>query len=220
MLCKNQLNGMGYKLAADGNMGNETYAAVRDFQSRAGLPIDGVVGANTKVAMNEVQSGKRKLADAGQTNAPANVGGVVESRTNVPNNVAQFDRLTKTGQRNQMAHGRITVNGNTYDFRSGGGGRGNLPPGEYQVTRHLDRRSDKNSMMVDGVGYSFALSDKYDSRVGGERSLLRVHPDGGGPGTIGCIGVVGNGRVQEAFRKDMLAEISRNGGSYALKVQE
>lgn len=214
-----QLNKLGYNLDADGKYGNATYAAVRDFQSRAGLPIDGSIGAHTQHAMDDVAAGHRRLSEQGTPTAAA-TGPSPESHTDVPNQVAQFDRLTKVGQRNQMAHGRITVNGNTYDFRSGGGGRGHLPPGDYNVTRHLDRRSDKNSMMVGGEGYSFALSDKYDSRVGDTRSLLRIHPDGGGPGTIGCIGIVGDASVQRQFRADMLAELERNGGSYTLQVRE
>ena len=135
------------------------------------------------------------------------------------NGTAQIQRTQRAGQRNQMVEGSITVNGNTYQFRSGGHGRGSLPPGQYQVTRHLDSRSDKPSMMVDGVGYSFALSDKFDARVGGTRSLLRIHPDGRSPGTEGCIGIVGDGATQRRFREDMLAEIRRNGGSYTLNVQ-
>ena len=50
------------------------------------------------------------------------------------------------------------------------------------------------------------------------RTLLRIHPDGQGPGTIGCIGIVGDGAVQRRFRDDMLEEIRRNGGSFTLKV--
>jgi peptidoglycan hydrolase-like protein with peptidoglycan-binding domain len=218
---QSQLNQAGgYNLKTDGEFGNRTYSAIRDFQSRAGLPVDGFAGPNTRAAIDEVNAGTRQLSNTPQGRTPGGVGDAPTSGTDVPNNVAQFDRLSKTGQRNQMAHGRITVNGNTYDFRSGGGGRGNLPPGDYTVTRHLDSRSDKRSMMVDGVGYSFALSNKYDPRVNATRSLLRVHPDGGGPGTIGCIGIVGDGNVQRQFRADMLAEIERNGGSYTLSVRE
>jgi len=213
------LNRAGYKLQSDGHMGNETYAAVRDFQSRAGLAIDGAAGPNTQAALADVAAGKRTLAQPDATGRTQAATGSRQSRTDVPNNVAQFDRTTRTGQRNQMAHGRITVNGNTYDFRSGGGGRGNLPPGDYNITRHRDRRSDKPTMMVDGEGYSFAMSNKYDARVGGTRTLLRIHPDGRGAGTIGCMGIVGNGAVQRQFRADMLAELKANGGSYTLSVR-
>jgi hypothetical protein len=116
-----------------------------------------------------------------------------------------------------MVEGTITVNGHSYDFVSGGYGRGSLPPGTYTVTRHLDDR-DTYGMTVDGIGYSFALSDKWDDRVGDTRSLLRIHPDGAGPGTEGCMGIVGDGDVQERFRADMLAAIRRHGGSYTLRV--
>jgi peptidoglycan hydrolase-like protein with peptidoglycan-binding domain len=133
------------------------------------------------------------------------------------NKTATFDKITKAGQRNQMATGRITVNGNTYDFRSGGFGRGNLPKGDYKVTAHRWSRGDR-SMNVGGVGYSFAMSNKYDARVGGTRSLLRIHPDGGSKGTMGCVGIVGNASVQRQFREDMRAELARNGGSFNLRV--
>jgi len=116
-----------------------------------------------------------------------------------------------------MVEGKITVNGRSYDFRSGGHGRGSLPAGTYTVTPHMNSRSDA-SMSVGGVGYSFALSDKFDSRVGDTRKLLRIHPDGRSAGTEGCIGIVGNAEVQRQFRADMLAEIRRNGGSFQLRV--
>ncbi|HEY1101346.1 MAG TPA: hypothetical protein VGF99_20580 [Myxococcota bacterium] len=140
------------------------------------------------------------------------------SGSSVPNGTAQIDRTSNTGQRNQLATGRVTINGNTYDFRSGGYGKGNLPKGTYDITRHMDSRSDR-AMSVGGVGYSFAMSDKYDSRVGATRTLLRIHPDGGSAGTLGCLGIVGDAATQRRFRADMLAEIQRNGGTFRLTVQ-
>lgn len=142
------------------------------------------------------------------------------SVTDVPNRVAQFDGYVDEGELDQLAYGRITVNGKTYDFRSGGGGRGHLPPGRYRVTRLVDENPSNASMLVDGEGYSFALSDKFDARVGDIRSLLRIHPDGGPPGTRGCIGIVGNADVQRAFRSDMLEELERRGGRFTLEVKE
>jgi hypothetical protein len=130
---------------------------------------------------------------------------------------ASVDRVRSPGARNQMTEGKITVNGRTYDYRSGGAGKGSLPNGTYNVTRHMDSRSDR-TMSVGGVGWSFALNDKYDPRVGATRSLLRIHPDGGGAGTIGCMGIVGNAATQRQFRADMLAELRRNGGSMKLTV--
>ncbi|HEY8211478.1 MAG TPA: hypothetical protein VIG99_28535, partial [Myxococcaceae bacterium] len=74
---------------------------------------------------------------------------------------ATVDQVTNKGARNQMTTGRITVNGHTYTYRSGGHDKGNLPNGDYKVTPHLWNRNTKG-MVVDGVGFSFALSDKYD----------------------------------------------------------
>ena len=37
----------GYKLIADGDFGNKTLEAVKDFQSKNGLKVDGVVGIKT-----------------------------------------------------------------------------------------------------------------------------------------------------------------------------
>jgi hypothetical protein len=134
------------------------------------------------------------------------------------NGQAHISSLTNKGARNQLASGTITVNGKTYSFKSGGAGKGSLPKGTYTVTAHRNSRFDKPSMVKDGVGYSFALSNKYDARVGATRTELRIHPDGGRPGTIGCIGIQGNGATQRAFRNDMNAELKRNGGRYSLNV--
>lgn len=144
------------------------------------------------------------------TAPPANRGGA--------DGVAQINRTTNAGARNQLVEGQVTVNGNTYNFRSGGHNRGSLPKGDYEITRHMDSRNTAG-MVVGGVGYSFAMSDKYDARVGGTRSLLRIHPDGGSAGTSGCLGIVGDAATQRRFRDDMLAEIRRSGGSYTLRVQ-
>jgi len=130
---------------------------------------------------------------------------------------ASVEEVSNKGARNQMTSGKITINGRTYTYRSGGFGNGNLPNGDYKVTPHMWSRNTKG-MVVDGVGFSFALSDKFDPRTGATRSLLRIHPDGSPAGTQGCIGIVGNGDVQRQFLADMKAELDRNGGSFTLHV--
>ena len=154
-------------------------------------------------------SGSPATSGTTQTQTPTSTAGA--------DGTASIERTRNAGARNQMIEGTLTVNGNSYSFRSGGYGRGSLPEGTYNVQRHLDSRSDR-SMSVGGVGYSFAVSDKFDPRVGANRQLLRIHPDGGSAGTEGCIGIVGDAATQRRFRDDMLAEIRRNGGSYTLTV--
>jgi peptidoglycan hydrolase-like protein with peptidoglycan-binding domain len=239
------LRAQGAAIHADGVFGPETERAVKSFQRQHGLLVDGVVGQETIDRLREVNTPRNddRLESAhrgsGQLRAPteaernarpsgsvraADLQGPMPVRSrptsgeNPANRTAVIDRTTQTGARNQMAHGQITVNGNTYQFRSGGHGKGNLPPGDYTITPHLWNRSDR-SMNVDGVGYSFAMSDKYDPRVRATRSLLRIHPDGGRAGTLGCIGIVGNGDVQRRFREDMRAELQRNGGRFTLAVR-
>ncbi len=215
---------------ADGVYGARTRRAVSQFQRAQGLDVDGKVGVNTTRALQ-----RRRNTDAFEPARPASrtstrtttprapAPRTTETREPAPrgragrNLTATFDRVTNAGRRNQLVTGRITVNGRAYDFRSGGHARGSLPPGDYAITPHLWSRSNR-SMTVGGVGYSFAMSDKYDSRVGGTRRLLRIHPDGAGPGTEGCIGIVGNAAVQRQFREDMRAELARNGGRFTLRV--
>lgn len=42
-----RLNGAGYNVAVDGNFGNQTQQAVRDYQRAKNLTIDGIVGSQT-----------------------------------------------------------------------------------------------------------------------------------------------------------------------------
>jgi hypothetical protein len=68
-----------------------------------------------------------------------------------------------------------------------------LPEGHY-VARNFRVRTE-TAMVRDGVGFSVDLSDKYDPISQKTRTLLRIHPDGGQPGTEGCIGIIS--RVKE-----------------------
>jgi hypothetical protein len=197
--------------SVDGVYGDDTVAAVRRFQRAKGLSVDGVAGDDTAAALRN--------AMARDTFVPARPGFIPAPAvtTSTSNRTAVIRAITDAGQRDQMVSGQLVVHGNAYTFRSGGHGRGSLPAGEYEVTPHLWSRPDR-SMNVGGVGYSFALSDKYDPRVGGTRRELRIHPDGLSPGTEGCIGIVGDASVQRRFREDMRAELARSGGSFTLRV--
>ncbi|MCA9140656.1 MAG: hypothetical protein KDB00_27980 [Planctomycetales bacterium] len=189
------------RLVVDGDAGKKTIAAIEEFQRR-------VVGMRQPDGRVDV-GGKTFKALIGESSQP--------KRPAPPNLTARFESASRTGQTRQMMSGRITINNHTYDFRSGGHGRGFLPAGTYTVTPHRWDRSE-SGFSVGGVGFSFAVSDAYDSRVGDTRTLLRIHPDGGSPGTNGCIGIVGNATVQRAFREDMRTEFGRSNNQVSLQV--
>lgn len=190
----------------DGVFGEHTRAAVVAFQRANGLAVDGVVGANTSSAL------RRSLEVDRFEPSPTPPSSSGADRT------AVIHSVSNRGQRDQLVTGQLTVNGNSYTFRSGGYARGSLPTGDYEVTPHLWSRSNQ-SMTVGGVGFSFAMSDKYDPRVGATRRLLRIHPDGASPGTEGCVGIVGDAATQRRFREDMRAELQRHGGRFTLSVR-
>lgn len=189
------------RLVVDGDVGKKTIAAIEEFQRR-------VVGMRRVDGRVDV-GGKTMKALLGESSRP--------KRGAPPNLTARFESSSRDGQARQMMSGRITINSHTYDFRSGGHGRGFLPAGTYSVTPHRWDRSE-SGYSVGGVGFSFAVSDAYDSRVGDTRTLLRIHPDGGSVGTNGCIGIVGNATVQRAFREDMRAEFGRSNDQVSLRV--
>jgi hypothetical protein len=238
-----RLDGKGVSLADLNGLSNAQRNALRRADTNGDGRLEGA--AEIRAAFRQVdnfdRNGTRTSVNAGTLARPSTAGAMITAMeraatTDTPrrglsgstdatpratsgaDGTAQIRRTTNAGARNQMVTGQVTVNGHTYDFRSGGFGRGSLPRGDYTVTRHLDSRSTPG-MVVGGVGYSFAMSDKFDRRVGATRTQLRIHPDGGSPGTEGCFGIVGNAATQRQFRADMIAEIRRNGGSYTLRVQ-
>ena len=196
--------------AVDGQFGKATADAVKAFQKANGLTVDGQVGNATL----------RKLQQDGfdPPVTPPTTPVTPPSTAAVPNRSATFESVTNPGTTSQMVSGRVTVNGHTYKFNSGGHGEGNLPAGDYTVTPHLWSRKTEG-MVVDGVGFSFALSNKFDPRVGQTRTELRIHPDGADPGTHGCIGIVGDGATEAQFREDMRAEFAKSpNNSFTLHV--
>ena len=64
------LNQNGYNLSTDGIYGAKTQAAVKDYQSKNGLAVDGIVGNNTWGALTKAQSGSQ-AASTPATTTPA-----------------------------------------------------------------------------------------------------------------------------------------------------
>lgn len=199
--------------ATDGSFGPKTKSAVERYQAARRLEVDGVVGNQTMAAL------QRDGFDRRTTN-PVDLNG---GNGRAPNGTARID--TPRGGRG-MVTGSITVNGNTYQFRSGNGRSFSTPQGEFRVRAHMNSRSDAG-FTRDGVGFSYVMEDPrrpgsdrfYDARAGRDRQYLRIHPDGASAGTAGCIGVLGDAATLRRFRQDLNAELARNNGTYTLRVQ-
>jgi hypothetical protein len=223
-------------LQADGIAGRRTNAALNGPDSfepsrpatPGGVNLTGRTEPSRPTAPSGV-SGTKPTAPSRPT-APSGVSGThatTPSRPTAPQaGVNGTARLNGQPNGKGMTTGTITVNGNSYQFNSGGGSRFSVPQGTYRVTAHRNSRSDPG-FVRDGVGFSFRLEDArrpnsdamYDQRAGRDRTALRIHPDGGARGTSGCIGLVGDAATLRRFRDDMNAELRRNGGSYTLRVQ-
>jgi hypothetical protein len=105
-------------------------------------------------------------------------------------------------------HGKLKVNGKSFDFVSGGRGRGSAPFGTYRMGPLSGFRAPKGTWVP---GYH--LSDAYDPFVRDTRRGLFIHP--GHDASAGCV----------AIRKDQwpsfvkaIQGVARGGRSLAIQL--
>jgi hypothetical protein len=84
--------------------------------------------------------------------------------------------------------------------RSGPWGKGHAPAGTYLATRPVIIAADeKNKPYTDPLGFAWWCDMEplfYTPRTG-----FGLHPDGNVPGTLGCVGVIGNTQTLYQFLK-------------------
>jgi hypothetical protein len=95
----------------------------------------------------------------------------------------------------KSASGILTLNAYgtpiaTYHAMSGGWGKGSLPAGKYSTGKlwppeQIAALSNAASYQALGFGFFLPLIPKFTT----DRTELGIHPDGGVPGTLGCIGL-------------------------------
>jgi lysozyme len=161
--------------------------------------------------------GRLKEWSAGRPAAP---GGGPQSSIAQPGTIAavtdQSERSYNSQGYGDKLTGKITVNGNTYDFVNGGSKRGSIPHGEYEIQRYTSGEQRAR----EGYSYTrdaFQLSDKADNApgtAGDKRTGLLIH-DGNRGVTAGCIGIKGN---FDQFKADLQAEMANNGGKLKLNL--
>jgi hypothetical protein len=99
------------------------------------------------------------------------------------------------------SNGYLVANGEAFTARSGGFGRGNVPEGTYSLggpeALNKGKKQDKSmspggkgwkkyrKFYISGVGPGEAVDPRYPGK---NRTGMRFHYDGNGPGTEGCIG--------------------------------
>ncbi len=63
------LNNYGYSLAVDGQFGSKTQAAVKDYQKKNGLAVDGIVGTKTWSSLTSKGSSSSSSSSSGKTSS-------------------------------------------------------------------------------------------------------------------------------------------------------
>lgn len=144
--------------------------------------------------------------------------------------IGTTNSIAKQGQPSAMKQGTLKLVDKqgqtlgTYQFRNGGGGRGFIPGGTYTVTgREPLAPSDRRPMTIGRVGYKYRVLTNSgnpsipDPRYQQPRSGILIHPDGNVPGTMGCVGIVGDENVQADFMNKMDYLIQQGGGRYTFQ---
>jgi len=114
---------------------------------------------------------------------PATQQGVPDLYTSILTAQTFEQDRTKTKQGyGAEVHGKIKVNNESFDFVSGGRGRGSAPFGTYQVEPLSGFKTPKGTWVP-----GYPLSDAYDPFVNDTRTGLFIHP--GHNASAGCVAI-------------------------------
>ncbi len=161
------LNAQGYSLAVDGQFGSKTQAAVRDYQKKNGLSVDGIVGKNTWSSLNSKGSSSKSTST--KKTAAAATAKATEPRPeykkskevqSAENALSQWES-TKPGAYESKYSGQIESLLNDILNREDFSYKLNADP-LYEQYREQYAQNGKRAMM-DTVGNAAALTGGYAS---------------------------------------------------------
>jgi len=204
----------GYDYAMTTGYLNTKGAVTEGITSFSMTPKEGTVasgGIQTTQNVNGVNAEGANFFSVSKTGAPVKAFSALSEKT------ISFDGSMEAYPNNtnkQWASGTVTMTSSyanglsltdkTWPAISGPWGNGALENGNYLSNNLRDNRT--GSYANNGVGYTFDLNPSFDTA----RDLLRFHPDGGTPGTLGCIGLTGDAASLTSFRTKMNSYLSNH----------
>lgn len=160
------LNSNGYSLDEDGNFGSQTQAAVKDYQQKNNLTVDGIVGNNTWGALTKATDSTGSGSSAGNAATPT-----YENKTYKPSDaVSQAEALlsqqlsqkpgdyqsTWQGQLNDTINKILNREKFSYDLNS-----------DALYQQYKDQYMQQGNLaMMDTIGQAAAMTGGYGNSYG------------------------------------------------------
>ncbi|MGN1317296.1 MAG: peptidoglycan-binding protein [Acutalibacteraceae bacterium] len=159
------LNKNGYKLDVDGQFGSKTQSAVKDYQKKNGLAVDGIVGKNTwsklTSSTTKTQSSSKNTATSGKTVKTETKRPEYTKSTALTNAENKLNNWEKNAPEKYSSKYSEEIDGILNDILNREKFSYNLNADPlYEQYREIYTRNGKKAMM-DAVGEAAALTGGY-----------------------------------------------------------
>jgi peptidoglycan hydrolase-like protein with peptidoglycan-binding domain/LAS superfamily LD-carboxypeptidase LdcB len=179
------LAGLDYDLGVDGDFGSNTERAVRAFQSRSGLEVDGIVGAATKAAIGAALGGRSLPPAPGPTPPAPTPGPYVPGKKLAPKAfVATFGESARASQAASGVPALVTLGQAALESGWGAHAPGfnffgikakaRMPENMRQLLKTREVMSRPDAKFPEVISVTPRPDGKYDYVV---RDWFRVYPD-------------------------------------------
>ena len=134
------LNNNGYSLDVDGVYGSKTQAAVKDYQQKNGLAVDGIVGNNTWGALTKASTPTTPTTSTTQEATPSTTPAATTETKNTSFSYSDYKPSDAVSQAQQMLNQQLSQK-----------------PGEYQSTWQ-DQINDTLQQILNREKFSYDLN--------------------------------------------------------------